>query len=660
VKASHGRITAKAVQLLGPSCHAAGFFLDGVDCADDLLYQSPERLAGDGKSPEDDTWALGVLLYYSLTGAMPFAGEEAPELRARILWSRPKPLATFGIENACLQRVMDHVLAPDLAGRIQTVTVLRARLVQCLPAADKLPALKLGKPDLRALSDETDDSQGVKLTGVIARDEMERQIREVIARRKAARAARGRDAPPLVPEPWSEADTTRRRKGEPPTQVRPLPAEPPTMVRPNSVMQSAASLAVDASRPSGYPVPAEYEDPTADTSVSGPRSRVQSQSGDLVHALGQTSPTRIGIDPDATLQRSDAIRFGSRTALAVGSGVRPSPSAFAESDGFVSVDTADSTDSGPSLIDLSWDDVPESEVPASARAATSGLVPTRAPTAPSLGPGRQFELEADDSVFIPNMRPRWPKLVGAALLVLVGGGLAYGLLAEGGPEPALPAPVVGEGGPSETAAPPESTPSPGAAGAASGPSSAPLGGPAAASSSAAVAAHGAWPRGPGETSACVAALFPKDTIKAGAPEFDFVCTERNANQGATDIRVALVRSRRQPGAPAAMRELDELGWYQLALFAIARGSCCEHPRPLETSFVKHTCPLDERLEQVGRAARTADEPSLREALEGFVQATKCLARQGAAAAFGEMRPTSSGAAALLHKMIARRQDRRSR
>ncbi len=38
-------------------------------------FVSPERLTGEGPSPSDDLWAIGVLLYLLVTGALPFQGD---------------------------------------------------------------------------------------------------------------------------------------------------------------------------------------------------------------------------------------------------------------------------------------------------------------------------------------------------------------------------------------------------------------------------------------------------------------------------------------------------------------------------------------------------------------------------------------------------------
>jgi hypothetical protein len=236
--------------------------------------------------------------------------------------------------------------------------------------------------------------------------------------------------------------------------------------------------------------------------------------------------------------------------------------------------------------------------------------------------------------------------------VTAGGALAYGLLGWPTPSPtlpsAVPAPVEGS---TTVVAGGTSAEGPSTSPAAGSLDARPQGAPQASGSQGAPVSPVSrrW-SGP---SPCVAAYFPADTFKLAAPKLEFVCTERDVRRGATALRIALVRARRIPGASTAMRELDELGWYQLAFFAIVRATCCAAPSRLATHAGIHACPLDERLEELGRAAQRADETRMKAALDGFVDATSCLARQGAASAFGQMRPPSLGAAALLQEMIKR-------
>jgi hypothetical protein len=79
---------------------------------------------------------------------------------------------------------------------------------------------------------------------------------------------------------------------------------------------------------------------------------------------------------------------------------------------------------------------------------------------------------------------------------------------------------------------------------------------------------------------CVAAHLPKASFKK-APDFAWLCTEKDPRIGAERLRTAVVQGA-AGGAPTdAMRSFSQLGWYDMPTFAVLRTGCCSDAPALE-------------------------------------------------------------------------------
>lgn len=94
------------------------------------FYMSPEQIRStrevDGRT---DIWALGVVLYELLTGAVPFESDSMPALCALVLESEPTPLSQHRPDvPAALEAVVAKCLAKDVTKRYQNVAELALAL----------------------------------------------------------------------------------------------------------------------------------------------------------------------------------------------------------------------------------------------------------------------------------------------------------------------------------------------------------------------------------------------------------------------------------------------------------------------------------------------------------------------------------------------------
>jgi eukaryotic-like serine/threonine-protein kinase len=88
-------------------------------------YLSPEQIQRDRGDPRSDIFALGVVLYYLLTGVRPFGTPRQKRALARRRWRDPEPPIRYN--PACppwLQEVILHCLEPEADERYPTAAQL--------------------------------------------------------------------------------------------------------------------------------------------------------------------------------------------------------------------------------------------------------------------------------------------------------------------------------------------------------------------------------------------------------------------------------------------------------------------------------------------------------------------------------------------------------
>ena len=97
-------------------------------------YAPPEQARGESTDARADIFSTGVLLYEMLTGAWPFRGKTAVDVRHAVLHDTPAPLAKArpGLTPPRLQKILDRALAKAPRDRYQKVTELRDDLMGVL------------------------------------------------------------------------------------------------------------------------------------------------------------------------------------------------------------------------------------------------------------------------------------------------------------------------------------------------------------------------------------------------------------------------------------------------------------------------------------------------------------------------------------------------
>ncbi|MBI4953893.1 MAG: hypothetical protein HY908_17850 [Myxococcales bacterium] len=143
---AHGRISAEAVLVESADASGHGALRDPVEVPDPLEYHSADRAARgpDDAVPDDDVWALGVLLYYLLTASYPYPGASDEEIRARIGFRPPAPIALHGLRDDVLQCTVDRAFSTDTGLRLTHAGELRSTLLLWSPATRRLPPLTFG------------------------------------------------------------------------------------------------------------------------------------------------------------------------------------------------------------------------------------------------------------------------------------------------------------------------------------------------------------------------------------------------------------------------------------------------------------------------------------------------------------------------------------
>lgn len=141
---AHGRLSPEAIEIELADCTSDGVLVWASRLEEQPAYHSLKRGPEGRPSKEDDVWALGVILYYLLTGKHPYPGGAHAEVEDGESLRPPTPIAVHNSDLDVMQPVVDRLLFhPDRAKVIEEVV---AGLQDFSPAIADLPPLMVEAP----------------------------------------------------------------------------------------------------------------------------------------------------------------------------------------------------------------------------------------------------------------------------------------------------------------------------------------------------------------------------------------------------------------------------------------------------------------------------------------------------------------------------------
>lgn len=107
-------------------------------------YFSPEQAAGEPPSPASDVYSLGIVLYETLTGSLPFVSDSAQELARMHLDRYPHPIHEYLPDiHPSLEQIVSKVLSKEPSARYRTADQLGRVLLRFGTQTQTAPAPEL-------------------------------------------------------------------------------------------------------------------------------------------------------------------------------------------------------------------------------------------------------------------------------------------------------------------------------------------------------------------------------------------------------------------------------------------------------------------------------------------------------------------------------------
>lgn len=233
------------------------------------LYMSPEQMSSSRNvDSRTDIWALGVILYESLTGRVPFEAETMPQLCGMILQDPPRPLHELRPDlPSALQQAVLRCLEKNREHRFSNVAELAHALAAFGQPAAQRSAERISRV-LGAVSSASGSSApaviasalpGARTTGNFGTSARAKKSRVPLLVALGSFVVLVGGAVLFLTHKTPALDSSREPASATPVAASPSPGKLPPAVEPESKVPPASTVAAPASAaapPASAPLPA--------------------------------------------------------------------------------------------------------------------------------------------------------------------------------------------------------------------------------------------------------------------------------------------------------------------------------------------------------------------------------------------------------------------
>jgi hypothetical protein len=159
------------------------------------------------------------------------------------------------------------------------------------------------------------------------------------------------------------------------------------------------------------------------------------------------------------------------------------------------------------------------------------------------------------------------------------------------------------------------------------------------------------PPAPENPTLCFAQLMAPDAFGEISVDVSFCCEETAAYGTTIKLKSEVVRAGGH-GVSDGMKEWSQLGWYEMAAFAVMRTHCCPDAPALVVGHAKIApCRLEESLAWMANAIDDGDD--MQQAVLAYTNAVRCITSKGYSESFGQYDLPQGGELTIIDRILQR-------